>query len=63
MYESGAYVLLAVIAAVSLFAYYLSSIAVTSGDESDIKLGNRIRGLIFPVAGLLSTAIIVATLY
>lgn len=63
MTESGAFVLLALIGVVSLFAYYLSSVALASGDEDDIKLGTRIRGLIFPVAGLLSTLIIVATLY
>jgi hypothetical protein len=63
MTESGAYVLLLLIFAVSLFSYYLSWVAVNSGCEHDIRTGNRIRLMIFPVGGLLSTLIIVLTLY
>jgi hypothetical protein len=63
MNADGAYVLLILIGVLSLFAYYLSSLAVDSGDEHDVALGYRIRALIFPIAGLLSTAIIVCTLY
>lgn len=59
----GAYVLLGLIGVTCLFVYYLSAVALASECEDDMKLGTRIRGMIFPVAGLLSVLIIVLTLY
>ena len=59
----GAYALLGVLLICTLFAFYLSEVAIKSEDEHDMKTGKWIRGMIFPVSGLLSTFIIVATLY